>query len=94
MPIQTTRWEVAEHLDGPEIIAEYLSAAIEEGGTAMLRSALKDVATARGLALIAAEIGVTRDELLGALTHNGDDAECRLRSIVEMVAASTRRAQP
>lgn len=72
MVLKTTAWDPAEHLDGPEAIAAYIAAAMEEGDPAVIAAALGDVAHAKGMTLVAREAGVTREALYKALSEDGD----------------------
>jgi probable addiction module antidote protein len=53
MGIGTKPFDVAEHLDSPEMLAAYLEAVLEEGDSSLLPKALGDVARAIGMANIA-----------------------------------------
>jgi|HubBroStandDraft_1064217.scaffolds.fasta_scaffold2161065_2 probable addiction module antidote protein len=46
MPVKTTSWDPAEHLDSPQAIAAYLDAALEEGEAALIAATIGDVARA------------------------------------------------
>ena len=72
MPLETTKWDVAEHLESEEDIFAYIEAAFEDGDAAVITHALGNVARARGMTGIAREAGVTREALYKALTENGD----------------------
>ncbi len=60
-------FDVSEYLEDENMIAEYLSAILEEGGPALLLSAIGDIAKARGMSRIAAESGLGRESLYKAL---------------------------
>lgn len=69
------RFDVTEHLDSKQAIAEYLTIVLEENDPALLAAAVGDIAKARGMTQIACEAGVSRESLpakakkrLGALT--------------------------
>jgi len=72
MTIETTQWDVTEHLDSEEMIAAYLDAIMEEGGVALMRTALGDVAKARGMTDLAERTGITRSGLYKALAEKGN----------------------
>jgi probable addiction module antidote protein len=61
------RFDAAEYLDNNEVIAEYLSAAVEDPNLDVFLAALGDVAKARGMAQIAKEAGLGRESLYKAL---------------------------
>ena len=60
-------FDMAEHLDSDEAIAQYLSIVLEENDPAELVHALKTVARARGMTEVARASGVTREALYKAL---------------------------
>jgi probable addiction module antidote protein len=61
-------FDVAEYLDNDEVIAEYLTAAMEDPNPDVFLAALGDVAKARGMAQIAREAGLGRESLYKALS--------------------------
>lgn len=71
MTVTTKKWDASEYLDNPEIIQEYLMAALEDGGTELLISAIGDVAKAKGMTEIAKATNLNRQHLYRALSANG-----------------------
>jgi probable addiction module antidote protein len=65
--IKTTPFDVSDYLDSEEMIAEYLSAILEEDDPDLFIKALGDVAKARGMTQIAKETGLGRESLYKAL---------------------------
>ena len=61
-------FDVADYLDNDEVIAEYLSAAVEDANPEVFLAALGDVAKARGMAQIAKDAGLGRESLYKALS--------------------------
>jgi probable addiction module antidote protein len=57
----------ADYLDNDEVIAEYLSATVEDPNPDVFLAALGDVAKARGMAKIAKDAGLGRESLYKAL---------------------------
>ena len=55
---KTTEFDPANHLDNPEVIAEYLRLALASGDSELLLSAIGDVEKAKGLI----QIGPHTDE--------------------------------
>ncbi len=51
-------FDVADYLDNDEVVAEYLSAAMEDPDPAVFLAALSDVAKARGVGKIADDTGL------------------------------------
>ncbi|MDR2874362.1 MAG: putative addiction module antidote protein [Methylobacillus sp.] len=63
-------FDVAEHLDSEEAIAEYLTIVLEENDPAALADALGDVARARGMTQMARDTGLSRESLYKGLSGN------------------------
>ena len=61
-------FDVAAHLDSEAVIAEYLTAALEDPNPDVFLAALGDVAKARGMAQIAKDAGLGRESLYKALS--------------------------
>lgn len=60
-------FDMAEHLDDTQAIAEYLSIMLAENDPAALVQALGAIARVRGMTKIAADAGMTREALYKAL---------------------------
>lgn len=60
-------FDMAEHLDSDQAIAEYLTIVLEENDPAELTHALGTIARARGMADVAKAAGLTREALYKAL---------------------------
>ena len=60
-------FDITEHLDDDEAIAEYLTLVLEENDPALLAAALGDAARARGMTEIAKASGIAREALYKAL---------------------------
>jgi probable addiction module antidote protein len=65
-------FDAAEYLDSPDMIATYLRTAFEENDAALIRTALNDVARAKGMTAMAEESRITRQALYKALGPNGN----------------------
>lgn len=65
------KFDAAEYLDSDEAIAAYLSEALEEGDPEAIAIALGNVTRARGMTSVAAEAGVSRENLYRALKAGG-----------------------
>lgn len=72
MPLETTRFDAAEHLHDEESQAFLISDALETGDARYIAHALGIVARARGMTHVAKEAGVTREALYRALSEKGD----------------------
>jgi probable addiction module antidote protein len=68
MPKSRTRsFDTSDFLDDDEVIAEYLTAALEESDPDVFLTAIGQVAKARGMARIADRTGLGRESLYKAL---------------------------
>ena len=72
MDIVTKPFDVAQHLDSPEMIAGYLEAILEDGDSAEISRALGHVARAIGMSSIATGSGIARPALYKALSEQGN----------------------
>ena len=61
-------FDMAEHLDSEQAIAEYLTIVLEENNPTELAHALGTVARARGMSQIANETGLSRESLYKGLS--------------------------
>jgi probable addiction module antidote protein len=68
---KTQKFDVAEYLDSPKAIADYLSEAFETGDGKFIAQALGNVARARGMSGVAKETGLSRENLYRALGSGG-----------------------
>jgi probable addiction module antidote protein len=83
-PIKLTKFDVVDYLKNDEVIAEYITAAIEENDPDFLLQALNDVARARGMGNIAALSGLGRESLYKALSPG---AKPRFATIMKVMQA-------
>jgi probable addiction module antidote protein len=61
------KFDAADYLDSEEMIAEYLTAALEDENPDVFLAAIGDVAKARGMSAIAQITGLGRESLYKAL---------------------------
>ena len=66
--IKISKFDVAEHLDNEEVIAEYLALALENPDPNVFIAALADVAKARGITQLAKDTGLGRESLYKTLS--------------------------
>ena len=71
MPLETTKFDVQDHLKSPEDRAAYLEAAFEDGDPSVIANALGDVARAVGISSLSRETGISREGLRKALSETG-----------------------
>lgn len=87
---QTNGWknfkvfDAAEFLDSEELIAAYISDAMEDRDPDVLLSALADVARARGMAKLAKDSGLGRENLYKTLSPG---AKPRFETIMKIINA-------
>jgi len=77
-------FDVAEHLNSPEILAAYLSEAFADGDPALIAEALNAAARATGMAEVASKAGIGRESLYKALRPGSHP---RLETILGVVRA-------
>jgi probable addiction module antidote protein len=77
-------FDITEHLDNDQAIAEYLTVVLEEDDPAALANALGSIARARGMTEIANAAGISREALYKALRA---DAQPRFETIVKVCKA-------
>lgn len=64
---QFTKFDTSDYLDSEEVIAEYLTAALEDENPDVFLAALSDVAKARGMTAVTQSSGLGRESLYKAL---------------------------
>jgi len=84
MKIKTSPFDAADYLVNDEIIAEYLTAALEDENPDMFLVAVKDVARARGMTQLAKDTGLGRESLYKALAPG---AKPRYDTVLKVVRA-------
>lgn len=77
--------DILEYLDNEAVIAEYLSAALEENDMQLFLSVLSDVAKAQGMSKIAANAGLNRQSLYKTLSG---DVKPQFDTIMKLTAAA------
>lgn len=77
-------FDITEHLDNDQAIAEYLTIVLEEDDPAAFADALGSIARARGMTQIAKASGLTREALYKTLRPN---ASPRFDTIVKVCRA-------
>lgn len=76
------KFDAADYLDNEDVIAEYLTAALEDPNPDVFLAALADVARARGMAQLAKDAGLGRESLYKALAPG---AKPRYDTILKLV---------
>lgn len=72
MKHEVTDFDPVEYLDNDEMIAGYLSTALETQNPAFIADAIGVVARAKGMKRVAEDAGVSRESLYRALSANGN----------------------
>lgn len=79
---KATKWDVSEYLESEADIAAYLNAALEDGDTSVIATALGDIARAKGMTQLAKETGITRDGLYKALSPTGNPSFDTVQKVI------------
>ena len=82
--IKTQPFDAAEYLDNPEVIAAYLTEALETGDVEFILDAIGTVARAEGMTSVAQAAGLNREHLYRALSAGGHP---ELETIVKVLSA-------
>ena len=72
--MKTSKWDIAESLDTKEDVIAHLTVALEENDIDFLLSVLNALARSKGMAQIAAELGVSREGLYKSLASGSNPA--------------------
>ena len=72
--MKTSEWNIADFLDTKEDIIAHLKVALEENDIDFLLNILNALARARGMAQIAADLGVSREGLYKSLAPGSNPA--------------------
>jgi probable addiction module antidote protein len=78
-----TPFDAAEFLDDEEVIAEYLTAALEDPNPEVFLLAVSNVAKARGIAKVAKDSGLGRESLYKALAPGAKPRYETVRKLVD-----------
>jgi len=82
MKTKVSKLDISEYLDSDEMIAEYLSAIVEENDQQLLLSAIGDIAKAKGMKSIAEKSGLGRESLYKAFAPG---AKPRFETILKVI---------
>ena len=72
--MKTSEWDMAEFIETKEDVIAHLSVALEENDTDFLLSVLNALARSKGMAQVAADLGVTREGLYKSLSPGSNPA--------------------
>lgn len=77
-------FDASDYLDNEEVIAEYLSAALEDENPDVFLAAVCDVAKARGMSRLAKDANLGRESLYKALAPG---AKPRYKTVLKLLRA-------
>lgn len=83
MPLETTKFDVQDHLATPEERAAYIEAAIETDDPSFIAMALGDIAKARGVTLFAEETGLSRETIYKTFREGGNPTLATLGKVTK-----------
>ena len=82
--METSKFDIADYLDGKEMVAEYLNTVLEEGDNADVINAIGHIAKAMGMTKISEKTGLSRPSLYKALS---DGAKPQFATIMKVLKA-------
>ena len=82
--METSKFDIADHLDNNEMIAEYLNAVLAEGNESDVITAIGHIARSIGMTKIAKETGLSRPSLYKALS---DGSKPQFETIMKILRA-------
>jgi probable addiction module antidote protein len=82
--IRLSEFDASRYLDSDEVIAEYLTAALQDPNPAVLHAAIGDVAKARGITAVSKKTGLGRESLYKALAPG---AKPRYDTVIKVLRA-------
>jgi len=80
---KTTNWDVSEHLETKQEMADYLEAALEDGDSSLIAAALGDIARSKGMSSIAEATGLGRESLYKSLSEGGNPELATVLKVVD-----------
>lgn len=83
-----TPFDAADYLDNEEMIAAYLTAALEDENPDIFLVAVKDVARARGMTQLAKDTGLGRESLYKALAPGAKPRYDTLMKVLRALGVS------
>lgn len=85
MTIKLRKWDVVDQLNTEEDMRLYFEACLEEdpGDGSLIRSALGDIARARGMTQLARDTGLAREGLYKALSPEGNPEFSTIMKVVK-----------
>ena len=72
--MKTSKWDMAEFIESKEDVIAHLTVALEENDIDFLLSVLNALARSKGMAQIAADLGVSRERLYKTFSRGSNPA--------------------
>jgi len=88
--LKLASFDASDYLDNEEVIAEYLTIALEDPDPHAFLTAVRDVAKVRGIATIAANAGLGRESLYKTLKPGAQPRFDTVRRLLEALGVSLR----
>ena len=82
MKLKLRTFDASEYLDNEELVAEYLTAALQDANPEVFLSAIGDVAKARGMTAVAGSTGLGRESLYKAFAPG---AKPRYETVIKVL---------
>ncbi len=82
--METSKFDIADYLDSPEMITEYLNVVLAEGNDSDVVLAIGNIAKSIGMTKIASETGLSRPSLYKALS---DGSKPQFETIMKVLRA-------
>jgi len=90
MKLKLRKFDASEYLDNEELVAEYLTAALEDANPEVFLLAIGDVAKARGMTAVAGSTGLGRESLYKAFAPG---AKPRYETVIKVLQGLGVRLQ-
>lgn len=88
--VKLAPFDASEYLDDEEVIAEYLTAALEDPNPEVFLLAVANVAKARGIAKVAEDSGLGRESLYKALAAGAKPRYETVRKLLDALGVKLR----
>ena len=88
--VKVAPFDASEYLDNEEVIAEYLTAALEDHNPEVFLIAVANVAKARGIAKVAQDSGLGRESLYKALAPGAKPRYETVRKLMDALGVKLR----
>jgi probable addiction module antidote protein len=77
------RFDAADYLDNPDVIAAYLSEALATRDQSIINAAIGTIARAKGMTAVASEVGLSRESLYRSLDAGGNPGFATVIKVLE-----------